>query len=144
MSLPLLTEATVLDDSGTLVMVWHVDLRHPRDRTPVTTLFKAGRKEHAIADLGTIRISKPVRFRNFGEGLIMDPAPLGVVRSSASHKDTNPTSSAFSSWSVFTRSTSDRPQRSRRQTRTQSISRLRAASMSVSRWGRVVATDPTS
>ena len=35
--------------------------------------------------------------------------PLGVVRSSASHRDTNPTSSAFSSWSVFTKSTSDRP-----------------------------------
>ena len=55
--------------------------------------------------------------------------PLGVVRSSASDRDTNPTPSAFSSWSVFTKSTADRPQRSSRQTRTQSISRLRDASM---------------
>ena len=70
--------------------------------------------------------------------------PLGVVRSSASQSDTNPTSSAFSSWSVFTRSPSDRPQRSSRQTRTRSISRRRAASMSFSRCGRVVAPDPTS
>ena len=48
--------------------------------------------------------------------------PLGVVRSSASQSDT----SAFSSWSVFTRSTSDRPQRSSRQTRTPAVGQLRA------------------
>ena len=41
-------------------------------------------------------------------------------------------------------STSDRPQRSSRHTRTASISRRRAASMSSSRFGRVVAPDPTS
>ena len=32
--------------------------------------------------------------------------PLGVIRLIASDRDTNPTSSAFSSWSVLTRSTS--------------------------------------
>ncbi len=80
MSLPLLTEATVLDDSGVLVVVWHVDTRCPRNRTPVATLVKAGHKEHAIAEPGTIRISKPVCFRSSGEGLIMDPAETLVSR----------------------------------------------------------------
>jgi hypothetical protein len=42
------------------------------------------------------------------------------------------------------KSTSDRPQRSSRQTKTRSISRRRANSMSISRFGRVVAPDPTS
>ncbi len=37
MSLPLLTESMVLTDAGARVVVWHVDLRRPLDRTPVTT-----------------------------------------------------------------------------------------------------------
>ena len=72
----------------------------------------------------------------------MSARPLGVVRSRASDRETNPTSRAVSSCSELTRSTSDRPQRSKLQTRTQSISRRRAASMSVSLCGRVVALIP--
>src|SRR5262249_1281894 len=44
----------------------------------------------------------------------------------------------------LTRSTSDRPQRSNRQTRTRSTSRRRAAAMRASRSGRADAPDPTS
>ena len=75
-----LTEATILDDSDTLISVWHLDLRNPQDRTPIRTLVKACRKAHAISELGTIRISKPERFRKYGEGLIRDPAETRVSR----------------------------------------------------------------
>ena len=53
--------------------------------------------------------------------------PAGVVRSSASVSDTKPTPRCSSSWSVASRSVTDRPQRSSRQTSTTSISRRRAA-----------------
>lgn len=76
----LLTEASILDDSGVQLTVWHVDLREQRHRTPVTTLVKACRRAHAVHELGTIRVSRPVRFRNFGEGLIKDPAETRVSR----------------------------------------------------------------
>ena len=75
-----LTEATILDDSDTLISVWHLDLRNPQDRTPIRTLVKACRKAHAIFELGTIRISKPECFRKYGEGLIRDPAETRVSR----------------------------------------------------------------
>jgi len=47
--------------------------------------------------------------------------PLGVVRSRASLSDTKPTSTDDSSCKVVTRSTTERPQRSRRQTMITSI-----------------------
>ena len=81
MSLPLLTESMVLTDAGALVAVWHVDLRRPLDRTPVTTLVKACCKEHALTELGSIRISKPSLFRSSGEGLIRDSEEMRVSRS---------------------------------------------------------------
>ena len=65
-----LTEATILDDSDTLISVWHLGLPNQQDRTPIRTLVKACRKAHVISELGTIRISKPERFRKYGEGLI--------------------------------------------------------------------------
>ena len=70
--------------------------------------------------------------------------PMGVVRSSASVNDTNPTPRWLSSWSVATRSATDRPQRSRRHTSTTSISRRRAASNTFSRSSRWDAPEPTS
>ena len=57
--------------------------------------------------------------------------PAGVVRSSASVSETKPTPRCCSSWSVETRSATDRPQRSKRHTSTTSISRRRAAAISV-------------
>ena len=62
--------------------------------------------------------------------------PAGVVRSSASVSDTKPTPRCSSSWSVASRSVTDRPQRSSRHTSTTSISRRRAASSSFSRSSR--------
>ena len=63
--------------------------------------------------------------------------PAGVVRSSASVSDTKPTPRCSSSWSVASRSVTDRPQRSSRHTSTTSISRRRAASSSFSRASRL-------
>ena len=68
------TESRVSDDAGSSVVVWRVDARVPADRGSVATLVKFGRPEHAMRELGTIRVSKPVRFRNYGEGLVRDPS----------------------------------------------------------------------
>jgi hypothetical protein len=70
--------------------------------------------------------------------------PAGVVRSSASVSDTKPTPRCSSSWRVASRSVTDRPQRSRRQTSTTSIPRRRAASSSFSRASRRAAPEFTS
>ena len=80
MSVRHLTEATILDDSDVLVTIWYVDLRTLGDQTRVRSLVKACRSEHAISELGTIRISKPELFRRFGEGLIKDTAETLVSR----------------------------------------------------------------
>src|SRR3974390_3715983 len=68
----------------------------------------------------------------------------GVVISRASVSDTKPTASWWSSCGVMTRSASERPHRSSRQTNTMSISRRRAASNMFSRASRCVAPEPTS
>ena len=70
--------------------------------------------------------------------------PVGVVKSKASWSEINPTPSSWSSCSVLTRSTTDRPHRSKRQTTMASISRRRAARMRWSRCGRARPPDPTS
>ena len=68
------TESRVSDDAGNSVVVWRVEARAPEDRVSVATLVKCGRREHAIRELRTVRISKPARFRAYGEGLIRDPS----------------------------------------------------------------------
>ena len=70
--------------------------------------------------------------------------PAGVVRSKASVRETKPTPRWSSSWSVASRSVTDRPHRSSRHTSTTSISRRRAASRSFSRASRRVAPEFTS
>jgi hypothetical protein len=70
--------------------------------------------------------------------------PAGVVRSNASVTETNPTPSAVRSCNVDTRSATDRPHRSNRQTRTTSMSRRRAASINRCRIARATAPEPTS
>ena len=67
-----LTESMILDEAGNMVTVWYVDLCDPGCRTPITTLIKGCRKQHAIEDLGTIRVSKPECFRKLEESLIWD------------------------------------------------------------------------
>ena len=68
------TESRVSDDAGNSVTVWRVNARAPADRVSVSTLVKCGRPEHAMRMLGTIRVSKPAHFRNYGEGLVRDPS----------------------------------------------------------------------
>jgi hypothetical protein len=70
--------------------------------------------------------------------------PAGVVRSSASVNETNPTPRCSSSWSVASRSVTDRPQRSSLQTSTTSMSRRWAASRSCSRASHFAAPEFTS
>ena len=66
-------DAFFLDKSGHILKSWYFDFRTPACRTPITTLIKAGEKQFAPEVLGTIRISKPEKFRNHGETLIDDP-----------------------------------------------------------------------
>ena len=66
------TESAITDETGNRITVWYVDVRDPAHRSPITTLIKGGHPEHAIDKLGSIRVSKPARFREFGEGLIRD------------------------------------------------------------------------
>ena len=70
----LFTESRLSDDAGSSVVVWRVDARTPVDRLTVGTLVKYGRPEHAMRKLRTIRVSKPARFQNYGEGLVRDPS----------------------------------------------------------------------
>ena len=72
------TESRVSDGAGNSVVVWRVDARAPADRVSVSTLVKCGRPEHAMRKLGTIRVSKPAHFRNYGEGLVRDPSEGAV------------------------------------------------------------------
>ena len=68
------TESRVSDDAGNSVVVWRVEALAPEDRISVATLIKCGSPKHAMRKLRTIRISKPARFRKYGEGLIRDPS----------------------------------------------------------------------
>ena len=68
------TESRVSDDAENSVTVWRFEALAPEDRVSVVKLVKCGRREHAMRKLQTIRISKPARFRKYGEGLIRDPS----------------------------------------------------------------------
>lgn len=65
-------EGAILDDAGNLIMTTYVDLRDPSQRTQIPALVRGCRREHALEDGETVLISKPSRFREFGEGLIQD------------------------------------------------------------------------
>ena len=73
MALHHLNEGNFVDEAGNLISVWYLDMRDPDKRVPIRTLVKAGRMEHAMDRLGTIRVSKPSHFRKHGEGV--DPGP---------------------------------------------------------------------
>ena len=66
------TEGFVQDDAGNLVMTAFVDLREQDDRTPIPALVKGCKREHALESGETILVSKPARFRDYGEALIRD------------------------------------------------------------------------
>ena len=73
-------EGHFLDSYDNLISSHYVDLRHSKDRVPISTLIKGCRREHALESCATIRISKPAQFRGFGEGLIRDPGEMFYSR----------------------------------------------------------------
>ena len=74
-------ESILLDDSGSQVNVGYVDLRHPENRFPVSTLIKGWEERFAIDQLKKVRVSKAELFRVYGEGLIRDPLEAYAARS---------------------------------------------------------------
>lgn len=62
------------DDSGFPVHSHFVDYRDPSNRTPITSLVKTCEKQFAFEECGTICISKPTKYRRFGETLVNDPS----------------------------------------------------------------------
>ena len=64
----------------------NVDLREPSDRSPITTLVKGCNRRHAIEYCHKIRISKPGRFREYGEGLIRDAGEAQASQTSAQYE----------------------------------------------------------
>ena len=67
-----INEGFVLDDADNLLATSYVDLRGEGERTPILTLVRGCRREHALEDGETLLISKPERFREFGTALIRD------------------------------------------------------------------------
>ena len=67
-----LNEGFVLDDSGTLITTTYIDLREEGKRAAIPALVKGCRREYALEDGETILISKPARFREYGEEFILD------------------------------------------------------------------------
>ena len=68
---PWLSEGAVLDDAGNLIVTVHIDLRD-ESTNAISALVKGCRREHALEDGNTVLLSKPARFREFGEALIQD------------------------------------------------------------------------
>lgn len=68
----LINEGAVLDDKGNMIMTTYIDLRPEEERSAISALVRGCRREHALEDGATILISKPARFREYGEGLIQD------------------------------------------------------------------------
>ena len=66
------TEGFAQDDAGNLIMTAYIDLREQDDRVPIPALIKGCKREHALELGETILISKPARFRDYGEALIQD------------------------------------------------------------------------
>ena len=67
-----INEGFVLNDSGTLVTTTYIDLRKDGERTAIPALVKGCKREYALEDGENILISKPARFRQYGEALILD------------------------------------------------------------------------
>ena len=65
-------EGFVLNDAEHLIMTSYVDLRPPGTRIPITGLVRGCEGKCALEDSETILVSNPSRFREYGEGLILD------------------------------------------------------------------------
>lgn len=67
-----INEGFVLDDAGNIITTSYIDLRDKDNRTVIPALVKGCKREHALEDGETVLISKPARFREYGEALIRD------------------------------------------------------------------------
>ena len=67
-----INEGGVLDDARNLITTRYIDLRDKDNRTVIPALVKECKREHALEDGETVLISKPARFREYGEVLIRD------------------------------------------------------------------------
>jgi len=67
-----INEGFILDDAGNVISTSYVDLRPAESRTPIHTLVKGCRREHALEHAKTILVSPVKRFREEGERLIRD------------------------------------------------------------------------
>ena len=67
-----INEGFLLDDAGNLITTSYIDLRDKDNRTVIPGLIKGCKREHALEDGETVLISKPERFREYGEVLIRD------------------------------------------------------------------------
>ena len=70
-----------IDDAYNTILCIYVDFRDPDDRMPVTTLIKGCEQRYALEKCKKIRLSKPSRFREFGEGLVQDSFEAKASRS---------------------------------------------------------------
>ena len=68
-----LMEGYCIDDTNNIIASTYVDLRPVDSRTPIATLAKCCKQQHAIESCMNILISKSTRFRKYGEGLVKDP-----------------------------------------------------------------------
>ena len=62
-----------LDHFNNMVQTNYVDFRDPSERAPIGRLVKGCATKYAIEFNNEVLISKPTRFRDFGENLIRDP-----------------------------------------------------------------------
>ena len=67
-----INEGFVLDDAGNMITTSYIDLRDKDNRTVIPALVKGCKREHALEHGETVLISKPARFREYGEVLIRD------------------------------------------------------------------------
>ncbi len=67
-----INEGFVLNDAEHLIMTSYVDLRPPECRFPITGLVRGCERKYALEDSESILVSNPSRFREYGEGLILD------------------------------------------------------------------------
>ena len=88
----LLPYSIFTDDSGYPIHSFLVDYRDPENRHQITTLAKRCERKYAFEECGTICISKPEKYREFGETLIKDPSegsPTQILQESTRIDDPN-------------------------------------------------------
>ena len=94
-----INEGFMQDDAGNLIITSYVDLREPGSRTPIRTLVKGCRREHALEDSETIQMSALKEFRDEGENLIRDPQE-GLAKEEVGNRHTGDAGTGFATAAV--------------------------------------------